>query len=768
MLAKYADIIIDISHEAIDRTFQYRIPDELVGQIRIGTQVSIPFGRGNHLRTGYVVSVSDKASFAEVGMKTIESVNQAGIPIESSLIELAAFIKDRYGSTMINALKTVMPIKEKVKQLTHKQVTLMLSSGEAEERMAIYQKKNAKAKVRLLNELIEDRQIPYALVTGKLNIASSTLKALQAEGVIAIEEEEYYRDVIGTETSRDKKVEDSGVEIYGGKHEETLFETPNAEQQAAIARVVTDYKNGNAGTYLLKGVTGSGKTLVYMEIIEQIVAQGKEAIVLIPEIALTYQTVKRFRKRFGNKVTIMNSKLSKGERYDQFEKAKNGEVSVMIGPRSALFTPFQNLGIIVIDEEHETTYKSDYPPKYHAREVAIERAGKCGAAVVLGSATPSVESYYRAMKGEYHLLTLENRAKEEASLAKVTVVDLREELRLGNRSIFSNRLQNLIADRLQKKQQIMLFINRRGFAGFVSCRSCGHVFKCPHCDVSLTEHFPRTPREKLVCHYCGYEQKKPSFCPKCQSNYIAGFGIGTQKVEEQIKILFPNAKTLRMDADTTKNKDSYEKILDRFANGEADILVGTQMIVKGHDFSNVTLVGVIAADLTLFENDYQSGERTFDLLTQAAGRAGRGNLPGEVVIQTYAPEHYCIETASKQDYETFYEHEKAYRSLLQYPPFCHVLAVFMEDTDYERLVRYADRIRESVTLEDPEQRIHIIGPCDATIVKVNDRYRRVIYLKHKEYAYLVKIKNRIEAYLEENFPEKEFRLTFDFDPIHAY
>ncbi len=769
MSAKYADIIIDISHEAIDRTFQYRIPDELAEQIRIGTQVSIPFGRGNHLRTGYVVSVSDKASFTEDGLKTIESVNQEGIPIESSLIELAAFIKDRYGSTMINALKTVMPIKEKVKQLTHKQVTLILSKEKAEERMAIYRKKNAKAKVRLLKELIDDRQIPYTLVTGKLNISSSTLKALQAEGVIAIEEEGYYRDVLGTEPGMNKKSDDSNAGFnHDGHAAGGSLETPNEEQKAAIERVVSDYEEGHAETYLLKGVTGSGKTLVYINIIEQIVAQGKEAIVLIPEIALTYQTVKRFRKHFGNKVTIMNSKLSKGERYDQFEKAKNGEVSVVIGPRSALFTPFQNLGIIVIDEEHETTYKSDYPPKYHAREVAIERARKCGAAVVLGSATPSVESYYRAMKGEYQLLTLKNRAKEDASLAKVTVVDLREELRLGNRSIFSNQLQNLIADRLQKKQQIMLFINRRGFAGFVSCRSCGHVFKCPHCDVSLTEHFPRTPREKLVCHYCGYEQKKPSVCPKCQSNYIAGFGIGTQKVEEQIKILFPNAKTLRMDADTTKNKDSYEKILDRFANGEADILVGTQMIVKGHDFSNVTLVGVIAADLTLFENDYHSGERTFDLLTQAAGRAGRGSLPGEVVIQTYAPEHYCIETAAKQDYESFYEHEKAYRNLLLYPPFCHVLAIFMEDTDHERLLRYSDWIKESITSENSGQGIQVIGPCDATITKVNDRYRRVIYLKHKEYACLVDIKNRIEASVEEIIPDKAFRLTFDFDPMHAY
>ena len=760
MSHKYADIIIDISHEAIDRTFQYKIPVELAAEIGIGTKVSIPFGRGNHLRTGYVISFSDKPQFDEDKLKDIDSICENGVAIERELIELAAYMKEQYGSTMINALKTVMPIKEKVKGLTHKEVCLLLTKEQCEERLAQYQKKNAKAKLRLLQELMQERVLPYELVTGKLNISSPTLKAMKQEGVIAVEEEGYYRTIFATQD----KEKDAGRMLSTTRHKEV----PNAQQQAVIDRMLMDYKAGRRNTYLLKGVTGSGKTLVYLEVIEKLVAMGKQAIVLIPEIALTYQTVKRFRQRFGDQVTIMNSKLSKGERYDQFERAKNGDVSVMIGPRSALFAPFPNLGIIVIDEEHETSYKSEYPPKYHAREIAIERARMSGAFVVLGSATPSIESYYHAEKGEYSLLTLTERAKEKASMAEVSVVDLREELKQGNRSIFSRHLKELMSDRLQRKQQTMLFINRRGFAGFVSCRSCGYVFECPHCDVSLTEHFSGTAKEKLVCHYCGYEIAKPKACPKCSSPYIAGFGIGTQKVEEQVRSLFPQARVLRMDADTTKNKNSHEQILSKFANGEADILVGTQMIVKGHDFANVTLVGMIAADLTMFDNDFRSAERTFDLLTQAAGRAGRGELPGEVVIQTYAPEHYCITTAARQDYEAFYEEEKAYRSLMSYPPFGHMLAVFIEADHYNMAMQLSMQLMELAKSAPKEYAVAVVGPCDATIARMNDRYRRVLYLKHADKDRLIWLKDQMEQYIEDKIKGNTCYVTFDFNPLTAY
>ena len=369
-----------------------------------------------------------------------------------------------------------------------------------------------------------------------------------------------------------------------------------------------------------------------MELISRVIGQGRQAIVLIPEIALTYQTVMRFYNRFGDRVSIMNSRLSAGERFDQFERAKKGEIDVMIGPRSALFTPFSNLGLIIIDEEHEAAYKSEQVPRYHARETAIQRAKMAQASVVLGSATPSIESYYKAKNGEYVLLRLQKRVQQKP-LAECYTVDLREELKEGNRSILSRKLQELMEERLEKKQQTMLFINRRGLAGFVSCRACGHVIKCPHCDVSLSQH----TGGRMVCHYCGYEEPEPKVCPSCGSKYISGFKAGTQKIEEIVKKRFPKARTLRMDTDTTRNKDSYEEILSAFANQEADILVGTQMIVKGHDFPNVTLVGVLAADMSLYRNDFHGAERTFQLLTQAAGRAGRGKETGEVVIQTYTP-----------------------------------------------------------------------------------------------------------------------------------
>ncbi len=755
MSPKFADIIIDISHEAIDRTFQYKIPEEIRPRIRVGMQVSIPFGLGNHIRSGYVVALSDEAQFDEDKMKEIDSIRSGSVEIESSLIELAAFMKEQYGCTTIQALKTVLPVKEKVKSLVKKEVRLIVSQEDAMEYLALYQRKNAKAKLRLLKELMDDHVIPYQLVTGKLNISSATLHAMQREQVISVDEEGYYRNVI--------KEDDSFIENQS--RNEVL---PNDEQQQVIDEVWNDYVSGKRQTYLLKGVTGSGKTLVYIEIIDKVIAMGKQAIVLIPEIALTYQTVKRFRKRFGDKVTILNSKLSKGERYDQLQKAKNGEVSVVIGPRSALFTPFRNLGIIVIDEEHETTYKSETPPKYHAREVAIERARKAGAFVMLGSATPSIESYFRAKNGEYKLLELNHRAIKDACLADVSVVDLREELKVGNRSIFSKKLQTLMTDRLAKKQQIMLFLNRRGYAGFVSCRSCGHVFKCPNCDVSLTEHTTIAKLAKLSCHYCGYETNRPEICPECSSKFVASFGLGTEKVESMIKLMFPNAKVLRMDTDTTKNKDAHENILNQFANGEADILVGTQMIVKGHDFTNVTLVGVIAADLTLFENDYKSAEKTFDLLTQAAGRAGRGTLKGEVVIQTYAPDHYCIEAAAKQDYEAFYAEEKAYRKLLSYPPFQHLLVIYMEDDAYDELVKLSNALKMITSAWGAREEVDVIGPCDATIVKVNNRYRRVIYLKHASYDELVRIKNLTESFLKSREEFRKCYVAFDFNPTHSY
>ena len=441
----------------------------------------------------------------------------------------------------------------------------------------------------------------------------------------------------------------------------------NDQQRRIVDTVTGDYRQGIRKTYLIHGVTGSGKTEVYMGIIEKVIAEHKQVIVLIPEIALTFQTVSRFYRRFGERVSVMHSRLSQGEKFDQFERAKAGEIDIMIGPRSALFTPFEHLGLIVIDEEHETSYQSEMPPKYHAREVAVHRASMVGASVILGSATPSLESYYRAQKGRYTLFTLTKRAGG-ASLPKVWVTDLREELERKNRSIFGGKLMELMQDRLAKKEQIILFLNRRGYAGSVSCRKCGEVIKCPHCSVSMTAHMRYGRLEHLVCHYCGYQATMPALCPKCRSRYIGTFGIGTQKVEQLVRERFPQARVLRMDADTTTGKEGHEKILRDFAAGSADILIGTQMIVKGHDFPNVTLVGILAADLSLNVGDFRAAERTYQLLAQAAGRAGRGEKPGDVVLQTYQPEHYSIVSAAKQDYLGFYEQELIQRQILHYPP----------------------------------------------------------------------------------------------------
>jgi primosomal protein N' (replication factor Y) len=432
---------------------------------------------------------------------------------------------------------------------------------------------------------------------------------------------------------------------------------------------------------------------------------------------------------------------------------------VIIGPRSALFVPFPNLGLIVIDEEHEGSYKSEQTPKYHAREVAIKKAEMEGASVILGSATPSVDSYKHAQDGTYRLWELTKRAKE-AVLPQVYIEDLREELKAGNRSMFSRRLRDLIQDRLDKGEQIMLFLNRRGYAGFVSCRSCGHVMECPHCDISMTYH--RDGR--LRCHYCGYEQPMLKVCPECGSPYIGTFGLGTQKVEAALFKEFPQARVLRMDMDTTKRKNSHEKILSAFSDGEADILVGTQMIVKGHDFANVTLVGVLAADLSLHANDYRAGERTFQLLTQAAGRAGRGSKPGEVVIQTYSPEHYSIQTAARQDYHAFYQEEIAYRTMMKYPPVWQMLVVFASGEDKAWLDKVMDAMAEVAKHMD----LMVIGPSEAGFGKINDQYRKVIYIKNQDYDILVKAKNRLEQWIDLNNIRKRLLVNFDFNPMNSY
>lgn len=746
----YADIIVDITHEKLDKIFQYRIPKEMEGRLQTGMEVLIPFGRANRETKGYVIGFSEKCNYDPEKIKEITQISQNHIAIEAKLVALAAWMKEHYGGTMIQALKTVLPIKQQEKQKEQRSIRLLLDRREAKERLSYFLSKNQTARARVVAALLDRPILPYEYVTRQLKVTAAVLRAMEEQRILQIEAEVVYRNPVTAKRTKQQSF------CY------------TEAQQAAIHTFCEEYRRGKRGTYLVYGVTGSGKTEVYMEMIEHVIAEGKQAIVLIPEIALTYQTVMRFYQRFGDRVSIINSRLSKGERYDQMLRAKRGEINVMIGPRSALFTPFERLGLIIIDEEHEGTYKSEQTPRYHARETAIARAAMEGASVVLGSATPSMEAFYKAVTGEFRLLRLPERAKQRA-MANVTVADMRKELEKGNRSIFSDALRSLMEDRLKKKEQIMLFLNRRGYAGFISCRSCGHVVKCPHCDVSLSSH----RNGKLVCHYCGYEQPMVTSCPECGSSHIGGFRAGTQQIEELLLREFPQAKVLRMDMDTTKQKDGHEKILAAFSSGEADILVGTQMIVKGHDFGNVTLVGVLAADLSLYADDYRAGERTFQLLTQAAGRAGRGEKAGEVVIQTYSPEHYSIVAAAKQDYEQFFQEEMTYRALMGYPPASQLMAVLVsckEEELLETACHYLKTYAETCCkkCERAGTSVQLIGPASPYVGKVRDTYRRVIYLKSEQEAVLVFLKDQLEQYIEINSGFQNLWIQFDLNPMSVF
>lgn len=736
----YADIIVDITHEQLDKSFQYKVPERLESELEEGMLVNIPFGTGNRMITGYVIELGQEPKYDIAKLKEIDSIVPDKVRMIARLIRLAAWLKNHYGATMNQALRTVIPVKDKIKSREKKTVCLAVDLETAEEYAEDFEKKkNAVARARLMRALLAEPEIDFDIIKRKLNISQSTVKTLENAGLVEVKTENLYRNPVRKD--------------FAG----AFVTEPNRQQQKVIDTFVRDYDNGVRKTYLLHGITGSGKTVCYIEMIAHVVAQGKQVIMLIPEIALTFQTVQRFYRRFGDAVSIMNSRMSKGERYDQFLRAMRGEISIMIGPRSALFTPFSDIGLIVIDEEHESAYKSETAPKYHARETAVHIAKEAGASVVLGSATPSMEAYYRAQSGVYELLTLDKRATG-AALPKIHTVDLRKELKEGNRSVFSRQLQSLIADRLQKNEQTMLFLNKRGYAGFISCRACGYVVKCPHCDISMTEH----KNQKLICHFCGYEQPKITICPKCGSKYISGFRAGTQQIEERLQKQFPQARVLRMDMDTTSGKEGHEKILSEFANHEADILVGTQMIVKGHDFPSVTLVGILAADLSLHAGDYRACEKTFQLLVQAAGRAGRGIAPGEVVIQTYTPDNYSIAAAAKQDYDSFYREEMAFRRMMGYPPAGNLLQISFSSQDEQQLLDACGCLKEkNDALSDA--RLTIMGPVPAPIYKISDIYTQILYIKANSYEALTDYKDFIEIYVSRHCKSDGIYVQYDFN-----
>ena len=744
----FADIIVDISHEKLDRPFQYIIPESLEDKILIGSAVKIPFGKGNRIIPGYVIGITEIPSWEVDKMKEILSVEEKKITLESELIQIAWFIRETCGATMNQALKTVIPVKSKTKEIEKSEISLAQDYQTPEkwqELLEHYQKKHAAVRIRLVEALMKQTVLNQEYVKNVLKISSSVLKEMEKGNIITVKRTRTYRnpltflDDYRTDTDKDADV------------------SLNEGQKQIVESICSD----SSMVHLIHGITGSGKTRIYMELIRRTLLEGKQAIIMIPEISLTYQTVKRFLDVFGDRVSIIHSRLSPGERYDQLERARHGDIDIMIGPRSAVFTPFSNIGVIIIDEEHESSYKSETIPKYHARETAIFRAGLHHARVILGSATPSVESYYKALHGEYRLHTLSFRAS--GAVAQVSVADLRAELEAGNKSIFSRRLASLIEDRLAKKEQMMLFLNRRGYAGFVNCRKCGEVLQCPHCDISLTYH----SGERLACHYCGYTTRMPQLCPSCHSRYIAPFGTGTEKVEALVHKQFPSARVLRMDADTTAAKGSHERILSQFAAHQADILIGTQMIVKGHDFPLVTLVGIIAADLSLYAQDYRASERTFQLLTQAIGRAGRKSDHGEAVIQTYHPENYSIVAASRQDYKEFYNQEILYRTMSGYPPVMQIMAILITSDQLEDGRAAGEWLKTELEhMQDAD--CHVIGPVDAGIFKLKDRYRTVLYLKHSNIHALTGIKNKLELKLKTCKTAEHTDIYFDLNPMTGY
>lgn len=724
----FADIIV--ANTNVDRPFTYLIPMNLRDKVTLGCPVLIEFGKLT--KKGYIIDIKEESDVDISKLKYIKDIENGELSTDENLLRLAIWIKHRYGVTFDKAISTVMPVKSNVEEKTTNEIFLNQDIGE--DILKELTKKRKVAWVRLLKELKKVSSLPQSYVNKELKVNSATIKRMVEEGYITV----------GNKKRKSNPLlpilKSLGVEDFNEIQAANEY-ILNEEQKLAVDIFKKDFDAGNKNTYLLHGITGSGKTLVFINMIKYMISKGLQAIVLIPEISLTYQTVLRMAEHFKDRVAIINSKLSKNERFYQFDRIKNGDADVIIGPRSAIFAPVKRLGLIVIDEEHDSAYKNENVPTFNVRDVAGKLANIAGASLLLASATPTPETYNRAVTGEIKLLELKERAKN-TSLPKVSIVDMRDELKMGNRSIFSNKLKTLIEDRLRKHEQVMLFMNRRGYSSFVSCRSCGEAIKCKHCDVTMTLH----NNNKLVCHYCGYSIDLPKVCPSCGSKYIANFGTGTQKLEAMTREVFPSVKVLRMDTDSVSKKNSANDMIRDFARGDADILIGTQMIVKGHDFDNVTLVGIMAADTSLYVSNYNSAQRTFELLTQAAGRAGRAKS-GEAVIQTYKPENYAIVAAVAQDYKKYFENEIAYRKLGGYPPVCHMLTVMFSSIREEELNKCATAIVNTLKSDNIFKKSVIIGPTDPSVVKVKDYYRKLVYIKNANYDILLDIQKKIEESL---------------------
>ena len=772
----YAQVIIDANHAEVDRVFDYRVPAQWEEAICVGLRVMVPFGQRNTKREGYVIALTETTEVPAGKIKEIVEILDEGRPILTPpILELAKWMKKEYFCTLNQCLQAVMPagirtksvwyvelteqtaelsekeqqvadvlteqggaaplreleqvfgnrteyilrclqgkkvvrLRQKITRSTYKEEKRYVSLTENEELLAEVKEKAEKDKrltgqLRVLSAISQEESISVEELKEKASVTDSPIHTLLQKGILVEQRRQEKRDVF--------QLED---------YTPTQPFYPTPEQAQALALLREEEQKEQKRPILLHGVTGSGKTEIYMQLIEHVIMEGKQAIVLVPEISLTPQIMERFISRFGKQVSVTHSRLSLGERLDQWRKARDGEISIIIGPRSALFMPFSNLGVIVMDECHESSYISDVTPKYHTREVARKLSELTGALLVMGSATPDIDSYHRAVTGEFLLLQLKERTKG-SRLPEVFVTDMRKELEDGNRSAFGLPLQQAIRENLEKGQQTMLFLNRRGYSTFVSCRKCGEVLTCPSCNVSYTYH---ASDKALVCHYCGKEVPVPKICPSCGSHYIRYFGTGTQKIEEETRRLFPEASVLRMDADTTTGN---ARILELFGKGKADILIGTQMIAKGHDFPNVTLVGILAADLSLNLGTYQAAENCFQLITQAAGRAGRGELKGQVFIQTYQPENHAIRMAAAQDYEGFYQEEILLRQAMEYPPFSHIFSVLITGEMEQEVILAAQRLGAFMNHYAERAGCTVVGPAPAPLPKFRGEFRWQIFAK---------------------------------------
>ena len=738
-------VIINSTAKVLNRVFDYTVPTELETQISVGDRVSIPFGNAKNAKEGFVFEIKDSSPFAT---KSIISIEKDGLTENRML--LAKLMSRMYFCNIFDCIKLMLPpgttsanVENRVKDKVGNFVYLAKEVEEIDDDIENGILKSPK-QIRVLEFLKENDGV----YIGDLEIYTDTTRAV----VKTLEKNEYIQII-------EENIERNPFAFKEVPRDCNLPLTN--EQQTAFDKVNEKIQNNEFGEFLLYGVTGSGKTEVYLQLIQKALDKGKTAIMLVPEISLTPQMVNRFLARFGNCISVLHSKLSIGERYDAFQKIKKGESKIIIGARSAIFAPVENIGILIIDEEHDMSYKSDMTPRYNAKDIARYICKTSNAPLVMGSATPDINTFYSTTIGKSELLTLSRRANN-SSLPEVEVVDLREELAKGNKSMISERLKLCIEENLKNKKQTILFLNRRGFSTFVMCRDCGFTAKCRNCNITLTYH---KNENKLKCHYCGFETKNITTCPICNSKNVRYFGAGTQKLEEEVQKMFPGITTLRMDVDTVTKKNSHEQILEKFKNENVDMLIGTQMVVKGHHFPNVTLVGVIAADSSLNIEDYRAGERTFQILTQVAGRAGRENLPGKVVVQTYNKDNYSIEYSKAQNYDLFYEAEIMMRRSLNYPPFCDIIQFSVNAKTEEQAKKIAQKIHFELKKEfyPIKNNVLIYEPVPAPINQIKNSYRWRILMKCRFSNNIIDLINNIlNRYYKLNY--KGTRLIIDVNP----